>query len=98
MIDATGIIHPIAGTGQFGGFNSLSDGIPALQALMLPSGLALDSTGTSLYIADSDLIHTVIDRLDLTSGLIHILAGNGNPGFIGDGGMPLAAEFNSPSV
>jgi uncharacterized protein (TIGR03437 family) len=97
MIDATGIIHPIAGTGQFGGFNSLSDGIPALQALMLPSGLALDSTGTSLYIADSDLIHTVIDRLDLTSGLIHILAGNGNPGFIGDGSTPLAAEFNSPS-
>ena len=98
MIDATGIIHPIAGTGQEGGFNSISDDIPALQALMLPSGLALDSTGTSLYIADGDLIHTVIDRLDLTSGLIHILAGNGNPGFIGDGGMPLAAEFNSPSA
>jgi len=98
MIDATGIIHPIAGTGQQGGFNSISDDIPALQALMLPSGLALDSTGTSLYIADGDLIHTVIDRLDLTAGLIHILAGNGNPGFIGDGGMPLAAEFNSPTA
>jgi len=97
MIDGSGIIHPVAGTGQRGGSNSLSDSIPALQALMVPNGLALDSAGTSLYIADSDLIHTVIDRLDLTSGLIHILAGNGNPGFLGDGGRPLMAEFNSPS-
>lgn len=98
MIDGQGIIHPIAGTGQFGGFNSFSDSIPALEALMLPSGLALDRTGTSLYIADQDLNHTVVDRLDLTSGLIHIFAGNGNPGFLGDGGMPLNAEFNSPSA
>ena len=65
MIDATGNIHPIAGTGQSGGFSSLSDYIPALQALMVPSGLALDRTGTGLYIADGDLIHTVVDRLDL---------------------------------
>ena len=58
---------------------------------------ALDSTGNNLYIADSDLIHTVIDRVDLTTSLVHIVGGNGNPGFLGDNGRAVQAELNYPA-
>ena len=94
MIDTSGKIHPVAGSGQFG---YIFDAFPASQSLMVPNGLALDVAGTNLYISDSDLIHTVIDRLDLTTSLVHILAGNGNPGFLGDNGRPVEAELNFPA-
>ena len=94
VIDTTGKIRPVAGIGSYG---YIADGVPALQSVMVPNGIALDSSGNNLYIADSNLNHTVIDRVDLTTGLLHFVAGNGNLGFLGDGGRPLNAEFNDPS-
>lgn len=94
MIDPTGTIRPVAGSGQYG---YIDDAIPASSSLIVPNGVAVDSSGTNLYVTDSDLIHTVIDRVDLTTGLIHIVAGDGNPGFLGDGGHALSAELNDPA-
>jgi uncharacterized protein (TIGR03437 family) len=92
MIDTKGIITTIAGT-DFGFYD---DGVPATQAVMVPSAVALDGSG-SLYISDADLNHTVIRRVDLSTGLIYTVAGTGQVGYQGDGGVATAAELNDPN-
>ena len=92
MIDTAGIIHPVAGSGQYG---YISDFVPASEAVLSAQGLALDSSGSNLYI--SELTLNAVRVVDLTSMLIHTVAGNGNSGFLGDGGPPLLAEFDSPA-
>jgi uncharacterized protein (TIGR03437 family) len=92
MIDTSGIIHPVAGSGQFG---FIADYIPAGAAVMSPTGLALDSTGNNLYISDITL--NAVRVVDLTTTLIHSVAGNTNAGFLGDGGAPLQAELDFPA-
>jgi sugar lactone lactonase YvrE len=91
-------ITTIAGTGVKG-FSG--DGGPALQAQFwwdqgvtpLPSGsLVLD--GDLLYVADS--LNHRIRRIDLDSGMIETIAGNGEQGYAGDGGPALQASFNQP--
>jgi uncharacterized protein (TIGR03437 family) len=93
MIDSSGIIHLIAGVGEAYGFTL--DYIPALAAVMTPTGLALDSTGNNLYISDITL--NAVRVVDLTTTLIHSVAGNTNAGFLGDGGAPLQAELDFPA-
>lgn len=92
MIDTSGIIHPIAGSGAYG---YTADYIPASAAVMTPTGLALDSTGNNLYISEITL--NAVRVVDLTTMLIHSVAGNGNAGFLGDGGAPLQAELDFPA-
>lgn len=91
-------ITTIAGTGVKG-FSG--DGGPALQAQFwwdqgvtpLPSGsLVLD--GDQLYVADS--LNHRIRRIDLDTGMIDTIAGNGVAGYGGDGGPALEASFNQP--
>jgi uncharacterized protein (TIGR03437 family) len=57
-----------------------------------PPGIAMDSSG-NLYIADSanQLIRKV------SGGIITTIAGTGSPGFGGDGGLAVNAQFNNPS-
>jgi uncharacterized protein (TIGR03437 family) len=85
------IIDTIAGNGS----DSYSgDGGPARKAqLGGPSGAAFDSTG-NLYFADSNN-----DRVRKISpdGTITTVAGNGTPGFSGDGGPALNAQLNLSS-
>ena len=89
-ISTTKIITTIAGTGV-AGYNG--DGIPATTAeLNSPIGLSLDSAG-NLYFADA--FNQRIREID-TSGIIHTLAGNGTPGYSGNGGQATAAELNLP--
>src|SRR5579871_3336012 len=90
-IDLAGIIHPVAGAGQVG---LILDYIPATAAVMSAQGLALDSTGNNLYI--SELTLSDLRVVDMTTGIIHTVAGNNNVGFMGDGKSPLQAEFNLP--
>ena len=91
-IDTTGMITTIAGTN----LGYYDDGIPATQAVMLPADIALDDAG-SLYISDPDGYHTVIRRMDLSTGLIYTVAGTGQVGFQGDGGVATAAQLNGPA-
>lgn len=89
-IDATGKITTFAGNGT-SGFSG--DNGPAIAAqLTTPIGLAVDAAG-NVYISDED--NQRIRKVD-TSGVITTFAGNGTPGFAGDGGVATSAEFNNP--
>jgi hypothetical protein len=97
-----GDIYTVAGTGQPG---SAGDGGPAaLAELDIPTGVAVDSTG-NLLIADavSNRIRVVAARSGtfygqaMRAGDIHTVAGNGSPGFAGDGGPGTAAELSGPT-
>jgi trimeric autotransporter adhesin len=82
-------INTIAGTG-FGGYSG--DGGQATDAeLSFPAGIAMDASG-DLFIADFG--NTRIREIN-SSGIISTLAGNGSPGFSGDGGPATAAEFTN---
>ncbi len=90
-VDTNGIIATFAGS-QFPG--SGGDGGPANKAsLNSPTALAIDSAG-NLYIAD--LLGSRVRKVD-TNGIITTVAGNGSPGYSGDGGPATSAQFYAPS-
>ncbi|HEY3839705.1 MAG TPA: SBBP repeat-containing protein, partial [Bryobacteraceae bacterium] len=85
-LSAGGTLNLFAGNGR-GGY--AGDGGPALQAqLNLPTGIALDATG-DVYISDS--LNNVVRMVNL-AGVITTVAGNGLPGYSGDGGGATAAD------
>jgi sugar lactone lactonase YvrE len=90
---STGIITTIAGTPQSSGFSG-DGGLATSAKLFTPWGLALNSAGTTLYIADRD--NNAIRDINLTSGIITTLAGTGPFGSTGDGGPATAATLSSP--
>ena len=91
-VDSAGVITTVAGGGAWG---QTGDGGPATSAWMYnPRGVAVDGTG-NLYIADS-YSHR-IRKVDQATGIISTIAGNGSPGFGGDGGPASGAQFTSPS-
>ncbi len=92
----TQTIMTIAGTGRsgYGG-----DDVPALEAqLNNPSGVAVASNG-DIYIADT--LNYCIRMIDHATGLIHTIAGTGEPGDtdfnVGDGGAASESHLNMPS-
>ena len=82
-----GVISTVAGGGQ-----QVGDNGPGTTAqLNDPISVAADSAG-NLYIAD-----TLHQRVRMVSnGTITTVAGNGTPGFSGDGGPATAAQLYSP--
>ena len=93
-----GDIYTVAGGGTGG------DGGPATQAeLANPSSVAVDRSG-NLLICDTihDRIRVVAASTGtfygqaMTVGDIYTVAGNGSPGFIGDGGPATAAGLTHP--
>ena len=90
LISSSGAISTFAGQGVAG---YTGDGGAAAQAqLSAPMGLALDSAG-NLYIADSG--NNVIRKVS-KDGVISTAAGNGSPGYSGDGSPATAAALNIP--
>jgi len=87
----TGIIRTIAGTGE-AGYNG--DGIPAERAQLSRPEYAVFGADGELYIADS--YNNRIRRLDLETGLIATVAGNGERGIGGDGGAAVEASLHFP--
>jgi uncharacterized repeat protein (TIGR01451 family) len=86
-VDASGIITTVAGTGVTG-FSG--DGGAATSAqLITPQAVTLDAAG-NLYVADSGNLR--IRKVD-ASGNISTVAGNGEPGYSGDGGPATAAQL-----
>lgn len=86
-INPAGIITTIAGTGT-SGFSG--DGGPATDAqLFTPGGMAADAAG-NLYFAD---IHNFRIRRISSTGTITTIAGNGAPGYSGDGGPATDASL-----
>ena len=91
VVAATGIIETIAGNGT-AGFSG--DGGPATSAeLYFPYGVAVDRAG-NVYIADTG--NNVIREVVAETGTMETIAGNGTPGYSGDGGLAASAELNSP--
>ncbi len=89
-IDLDGAIITMAGTGDF---KDHGDGGPALQAgIRSPGGLTLGPDG-ALYIAEQTSHR--IRRIDV-NGIITTYAGNGVPGYSGDGGPAVKANIKSP--
>ena len=89
-VDRNGIATAIAGTGSSG---YSGDGGSATSAqLDTPRGVFLAPSG-DVYIADT-LNHRI--RKVSSSGIITTVAGNGSPGYSGDGGPATAARLNQP--
>lgn len=92
MVDGSGNIHTVAGTGQNPGFSG--DGGPATSGLLRnPSDVATDARG-HLYIADT-FNHCI--RMVDSDGVITTVAGQGGSfGYTGDGGAATDATLNRP--
>jgi uncharacterized protein (TIGR03437 family) len=87
-----GNLFTIAGNGNASYFG---DGGPAtMGSVNQPQGVAADGAG-NVYIADT-LDHAV--RKVTPDGVIHTLAGTGNPGYGGDGGPASKARLSLPSA
>ena len=86
-INSSGIIRTYAGTG---GYDYTGDGGPATAAdLYYPTMLKTDASG-NLYF--SDYGNYAIRKVS-TGGTMSTVAGNGYPGFAGDGGSATSAEL-----
>jgi sugar lactone lactonase YvrE len=91
MVDTTGVITTVAGTGRPG---YSGDGGPATDArLYNPAGIDIDQAG-NIYLADD--WNNVIRRIDASTGVLTTIAGNGRQAFGGDGGPAIRARFNHP--
>ncbi len=89
-VSTNGLVTTVAGNGR-GGFSG--DGVPAASAeLSVPVGLATDPAD-NLFIAD---VHNDRIRKVSADGIITTVAGNGTPGFSGDGGFATSAQLNQP--
>jgi trimeric autotransporter adhesin len=95
-----GDIYTVAG----GGTSGLGDGGPATSAeLEDPEGVAVDGSG-NLVIADTldSRVRVVAAKTGtfygqaMTAGDIYTVAGNGTPGYSGDGGPAASAELGYP--
>ena len=89
VVDASGIISTLAGTGVagFGG----DGGASTSAALASPKGIGIGSNGT-IYIADSQN-----ERVRaIAGGVISTFAGDGEQGFAGDLGAPGSAILDTP--
>ena len=75
------------------GSSAVGDGGPATSAALSDAeGVAVDAAG-NIYIADAN-DHRI--RKVATDGTISTVAGDGFPGFTGDGGPASAARLNTP--
>ena len=90
-VNSSGIISTVAGTNAYG-YNG--DGIPATAAqLHTPFGVSTDGAG-NLYIGDFQNFR--IRKVDVTTGIISTVAGNGSLGYSGDGGPATAGQLGYP--
>jgi hypothetical protein len=91
MAVTPGMIQTIAGTGEKG---YAGDGALAVSALLNePFMCAFDAQG-NLYIAEA--LNHCVRRVDHYTGVITTVAGNGTPGYSGDGGPATQATLNQP--
>ena len=88
---STGLITTVAGDGSAG---YSGDGGQATGAkLSDPQGVAVDGNG-DLFIADTG--NNIVREVNLSTGAISTIAGNGAPGYAGDGGQATDAELDCP--
>lgn len=87
----SGRISTVAGTGKSG---APPDGAPTVGTpLNGPRSLDIDAAG-DLWVATRE--GNQVLRIDLSRGVIQIVAGTGKRGFLGDGGSAKRANLNGP--
>ena len=100
----TGIITTIAGTGAFG--DNGDGGQASAAEVSLPAGLALDASGDLYFTENSCDVLTAegietcgarIRKIDLATGIITTIAGNGTYGYNGNGGPATDAAMAQPT-
>jgi len=90
-VSPAGTITTVAGNGTSSFYG---DGGPATAAsLYAPGGVAVDAAG-NIYVADSN--NSRIRKVS-PAGTIATVAGNGQRGYSGDGGLAYVASLNGPS-
>ncbi len=89
-VNTAGIITTIAGTGTAGYFGD--NGFAVNAELSQPSGVAIDRKG-NIYIAD---VYNHAVRMIDTSGKIKTIAGDGTPGYSGNGTSAVIAQLKYP--
>ena len=87
---ATGIITTVAG----GGTEDIGDGLEATRATFSTHPMRVSHDSGCLYVTDAH--QDRIRRVDLASGIITTVAGNGHEAFAGDGGPAAAASLTVP--
>ncbi len=87
-INTAGIISTFVGTGIAG--YSGDGGAATAAALHVPTAVATDHSG-NVYIADG--LNNVVRKVS-PAGIIHTVAGNGAPGYSGDGGPATSASIS----
>ena len=92
MVDNSGIIHTLAGTGS-AGFSG--DNGPATAANIGYYGFAIDYAG-NIFIGD--YVSYRMRKVDKSTGIITTIAGNGVGTFAGDGGPATAASVAPTGV
>ncbi len=90
----TGVITTVAGAGHGGNYDDHGDGVLAVDAFLhSPTGLVIESDG-HLVIADAGLNR--VFRVDAVTGRISTVAGTGEYGLGGDGGLAVEAMLAEP--
>lgn len=86
-----GTISTYAGNGTRG---YSGDGGPAAQAaLNEPYELRFDAAGNLFFV---ERLNAIVRKVDAQTHVISTIAGTGQPGFGGDGGPAIKAQFNEP--
>lgn len=88
----TNIISTVVGCGE-NGFSG-DGGVATKASLNGPEGVFVDNY-LNIYIADT--FNQRIRKVDARTGIINTIAGNGDVGYSGDGGMACEAKLNRPS-
>ncbi|MCA9245556.1 MAG: hypothetical protein KDA42_00545 [Planctomycetales bacterium] len=87
----TGRVTTVAGTGEKG---YSGDGGPAASArLNEPYEVRFDREGNIFFV---EMQNHLVRRIDAQSGVVSTIAGTGEPGFSGDGGPAINAQFSRP--
>lgn len=99
---ATGAINLDAGTAPAATCGSpadrYGDGCPLVSASTVfssPAGLAVDGSG-NIFVADTG--DNLVRELSPATGLVSVVAGNGQSTFTGDGGAATSASLNGPTA
>lgn len=88
---STGIITTIAGDGTT---NFSIDGVLATSTAIDPLGVSVDGYGNIYTISTAG---SRVRKINSSTGIINTIAGNGNLGFSGDGGIAKNAQINASS-
>jgi DNA-binding beta-propeller fold protein YncE len=89
--EKTGLISTVAGVGKQG---YSGDGKPATEALCNePYEVRFDSDGNTFFV---EMQNHLVRRVDAKTRVISTVAGTGQPGFNGDGGPAIKAQFRQP--